>query len=302
MSDFKAIKRVFGFVKLFIEFGVVSAFLYFCIMKWGDISHLLNGSDAWLLVVSAIVLIVAQFMAPFAARQILSMSGVNVPYIVLCRIHMLRLPAKYIPGGIWHTVGRAVDLIEWGVSKVIVARLFLFENLFAVAVAATLGVFARFLFLIDLQNYVLFSFLSVIVPLFAFFCLCFYLSAGLRKHVANARVFFICVATYVVAWFFLAAGFVIYFRSIYPSDLHETVLLFSSYLLAWVAGFFAIFSPQGLGVFEYVFATFVWGEDVSASMLVVLGGYRILFLLIDLLLWLVFRFFINKIIISGVSK
>ena len=48
-------------------------------------------------------------LSPVVTWRILRELGPDVSYGTLMRIHVHRLPARYLPGGIWHTVSRAVE-------------------------------------------------------------------------------------------------------------------------------------------------------------------------------------------------
>lgn len=276
-------KRFLGFAKLLFELGLVLVFVYLCTIKWGDISAIVSGVDYRILLLVVLVLTLAHIAAPLAAKQILAMQGVHASYVFLFRIHVLRLPGKYIPGGIWHSVGRAMDMLDVGISKASVARLFFYENLFAVLVAASVGLLLHFSVIFEV-------FLCVMAFVFfgALASILFVCKTGpaLRTKVSLIAL---CVAIYVVAWLCLATGFVLYLWSLIPFDVSEVAAVISSYLLAWVAGVLAIFAPQGMGVFEYVFSALLWGKDVSVSVLIVIGGYRILVFLVDVLFWLFFK-------------
>lgn len=82
-----------------------------------DIASLWEASDGSLLVMACVVLAVAHFLLPVASREIFHLTGVNVDYRVLLRIHICRLPARYLPRGIWRTVGRAAERGKLGKNR-----------------------------------------------------------------------------------------------------------------------------------------------------------------------------------------
>jgi hypothetical protein len=102
-------------------------------------------------------------LAPLAAKHILNIVNVNASYSFLLRIHLARLPAKYVPGGVWHTVGRAVDLLHLGIAKEKVVRLFFYENAFAVIVAAFLGGFLYFCAYFEVMRFVVPCFFTILL-------------------------------------------------------------------------------------------------------------------------------------------
>jgi hypothetical protein len=60
------------------------------------------------------------------------------------------------------------------------------------------------------------------------------------------------------------------------------------FLVSWLAGFLAVFAPQGIGVFEAA-AGFLLTGSLAAGVVAVLFGFRALSVLSDLGLWVVFR-------------
>lgn len=277
------LKRVFAIIKFAFELAIIVVFLYFFVAKWSDVSVLLHDANYYVLLLVSIALGCAHLLAPLAAKYILGVLNVNISYSLLLKIHLVRLPAKYVPGGVWHTVGRGMDLFRLGISKEKVARLFFYENAFAVIVAAFLGGFLYFCAYLEIMRFVVLCFLVILLAVLLF------LRKMLCKVSRKTRLFISCFVIYVCAWLCLALGFALYVFSFIAHDLVDVTFVISSYLLAWVAGMLAVFSPQGMGVFEYVFSSLLWGADFSASILVVLGGYRILVFLADGFIWLLFK-------------
>jgi hypothetical protein len=276
-------KRVFSIIKFAFELGVIVVFLYLLVSKWGDVSALLLEGNYYVLLLVSIMLAGAHLLAPLAAKHILNIVNVNASYSFLLRIHLARLPAKYVPGGVWHTVGRAVDLLHLGIAKEKVVRLFFYENAFAVIVAAFLGGFLYFCAYFEVMRFVVPCFFTILLAVLLL------IRQMQWKVPRKMRLFVFCFFIYVCAWFCLALGFALYVWSFISHDLVDITLVISSYLLAWVAGMLAVFSPQGMGVFEYVFSSLLWGADYSVSILVVLGAYRILVFVVDGIIWMLFK-------------
>src|SRR5690606_12897931 len=63
----------------------------------------------------------------------------KITYWNAFHIHCGRLPAKYLPGGIWHSVGRASDYFSLGHTGGQLGYYFLLENFQLIAVSFSLG-------------------------------------------------------------------------------------------------------------------------------------------------------------------
>jgi glycosyltransferase 2 family protein len=201
-------------------------------------------------------------------------------------IHASRLPARYLPGGIWHTVGRLIDLRDLGYSGSVLARFVLVEN--AVAAAFTLGVGSAFIFALGNSTW------TRLAGLLSAACLVGYclIPLAVRKVIRSAPAistaeFARITLVVVVFWALASTAFVLFVKAFGGDVLHESVArIVGTYLFAWGAGFVAIFAPQGVGVFEYVAGALLGGAQVlgAASIMV---AFRLVVLAADVCTWLI---------------
>ena len=77
-------------------------------------------------------------LSPVFATVVLNACGSGVTWYQAFQTHAARLPARYVPGGIWHTVGRVVDYREQGVATRHLTAFVVLEN--GLAAATTLAV------------------------------------------------------------------------------------------------------------------------------------------------------------------
>ena len=92
-----------------------------------------------LLLLASLFLILPHFVSAKATVMILKACGMSISYRLALQIHISRLPARYLPGGVWHSVGRMMDFHTLGVKPSQLTALFLLENILAIAVAFLLG-------------------------------------------------------------------------------------------------------------------------------------------------------------------
>lgn len=257
-----------------------------------DIASLWEASDGSLLVIACFFLAFAHFLLPVASREIFHLAGVNVDYRVLLRIHVCRLPARYLPGGIWHTVGRAVDLDEYGVPRPAIAWMVALENGLAVSTALLLG---GALLLFSEGQAVAYGWLVglaaasgllmlVAAPLFI---------RTLRSHAVsgmNAATWTRCCAWFFLVWTSQAAAFVAYSHALIGGNVPAHMLHTAGvYLFSWAIGFLAFFAPQGIGVFEAT-AALLSGQTMLPAAIAMVAGFRLCMLVVDLCLGLGGRF------------
>jgi glycosyltransferase 2 family protein len=202
-------------------------------------------------------------------------------YRALLGIHMARLPARYLPGGIWHTVSRFADLHAQGTPRAKLAALAVLENAAPPAVALALGVgcallagrFGPAVALAALAGTAVLAILPLLVVRAWQGAAEFRLAHGAAAAFAGLLVFW-CVAS-------LAFG--MYWHALAGAPAGGWAGLAAAYLVGWAAGFAAIFAPQGIGVFEATAAWLLEGVRPYAALVVLAAGFRIVALAGDAL-------------------
>lgn len=223
------------------------------------------------LILTVIAWSMLSLLTPMITWVILRGLGVGISYRTTLRIHVDRLPARYLPGGVWQTVSRVVDLHGLGVDRPRLTVLVMIENLAPLATA-----------LIAAGTCVLLAGNSKL-PAPAILGTGLSLAAGLawlirrmfRQVTLQLPAYLIALAITLLFWLFAATTFVIYW-SAFPF-LHldgELLNLYATYLLAWVVGFVAVFAPQGIGVFEVVASLQLRADIPLAGMTVLVAGFR----------------------------
>ena len=231
-----------------------------------------------------------QLLVPAFAHAVLSGLGAHTGWRVLLRSHGARIPARYLPGGIWHTVGRVADLVARGVPRRALAALVILEQFIALGVTAVAGG-ALLLAFGHTPWWTLVSVAGCVAGALGLL--------GLRRFV-NARVLLdaklprraYARALLVTAMFWCGAAtaFVCYLQAL-PGTLPPGGVLQAAgiYLLAWAVGFVAIFAPQGIGVFELVAGDLLQVPLSMTSVAVLVAGFRGVVLAGDVIVWLIAR-------------
>src|SRR5690606_15939532 len=102
--------------RLFIP--VALAFLAYSAYRAGDsLAPLLADISVTYLLVACVCWSVAQWIGPFATVAFARILGIPLGYRELSLISVLRLPAKYLPGGIWQSVARFAAYREHAVRN-----------------------------------------------------------------------------------------------------------------------------------------------------------------------------------------
>lgn len=247
-------------------------------------------------IISAIVLWASlHFLAPFSPLLILRCLGYSLPYKKLLGIYIARLPARYLPGGIWHTVGRLADYRSCGISKRHLSLLAFFETVFPIPVTFFIGGTLLWLYSPEtLPNSleITSTVASCIILLVPFYLLIW---NPFKKYPPARNFFFYLNLLFLscIFWSLAASSFIFYFNSVALDKTAQQSLfsLAGAYIFSWGTGYIAIFAPQGIGVFEVVAGKLIDLPMSLGSSVAFLAGFRLIALMADLLIY--FSYLLN---------
>ncbi|MBL8297673.1 MAG: hypothetical protein JNN30_04915 [Rhodanobacteraceae bacterium] len=227
--------------RLFLAFALIAIGIY--LFQHADsLRPLLSLRVALHMTAGALVLALLHPLIGIAFFQLQRFSGIRIELAVSLAVYMRRIPARYLPGGIWHSVARYADMkFDAGVDSAALRRLFLLE----MALVAVSGLTACGLGL------VVFSPAS---PVFVFAALQAAVGGGAAliaialawrrawKRLGLAAVLFL------VIWPLTAGAFALIAQPLLEVCATSTIM--ATYLVAAVQGYLAVFAPQGWGVAE----------------------------------------------------
>ncbi|PNS09299.1 hypothetical protein [Solilutibacter silvestris] len=262
--------------------------LYFVWESRESLCEVLARGNPWRLPIAVLLWSLMALLAPlFASVVFRAVGGRRFSYRQLATIHIANLPARYIPGGIWHTVGRAVAFSRLGIGKRDIAIFVLLENALAVGVAFALGGPLVALYR-GLTGWGLAAALAGTSGILGLAILPWLLNYRLTtgRGSFHARDYLICTGIVAVSWCIGATAFVMFLTSFPDLAVHVSALeAGATYLFAWGMGFIAFFAPQGIGVFEVVAGDMISGTGSLKSAAALLAGFRLVILLSDALVW-----------------
>lgn len=232
------------------------------------------------------------FIAPLFTLVLFRGLGQSMAYGDALRIHTARLPAKYLPGGIWHTVARAADYHGAGLSPRHISSCLVLENLIALCVALMVGGGIVGMHLDRASGWWLLAWGAVgvgvvVVGLLPWLVGRLLLAEG--ERVAWSAVGW-SLLFIVLFWGVAALAFVSY-TSAFVGLFAETspLAVAGVYLFSWAVGYVALFAPQGIGVSEVVAASLLGGGMAIGGIAAALAGFRVVVLIADLTSWMVVR-------------
>jgi hypothetical protein len=230
---------------------------------------------------------VSHLVTPVLAWLVLREGRTVISYKVVLGIHARRLPSRYLPGGIWHTVSRMTDLHRMGISRTQLSTLVLMENLIPLGVAMAIG---GLLFCLtgDTQLPMVGAVFGGVL-LLASTPLVVRHRLFLDKGGLAPAPYFASVLVVTGFWTIAATAFASYWLAFPGTDVAGSLFrTYGAYLLAWAAGFAAVFAPQGIGVFEWVAGLLLPGTLPIGGIAVLVAGFRAVTLAGDFLAYGVF--------------
>lgn len=280
-----------GLVWLKHLFAVLAlGFLAFFGWQARDMLSAILATASWnFLAMAVLCWMIMHLLSPLFAAIVFQGAGYRVGYADTLRIHLANLPAKYLPGGIWHTVGRIVSFRGLGISSSGIGLFVLLENLLSPAVAFLLGggiLFAgrgpdgwgSLALLCACGGAVLLVLLPLLLRIRIL---------GYRMPVPGILHYVAAIAVIFLIWCTAASAFAAFLMAFPGLQLPGTLVQnAAAYLFSWGVGFVAVFAPQGLGVFEVTAGELLRGTQSLGGVAVLLAGFRLGILAADLLAWL----------------
>ena len=212
-------------------------------------------------------------------------------------IHATRLPAKYLPGGIWHSVARAADYHEQGINGRQIAIYLLIENFMAAATTLAMGgVIVAGLSDAGAE----WRWAAGLLALLGVATL-LVLPWVVNRHLLHShgglilKFYYSGIIFSIVNWTIAGTAFVLYLTSFPALELSTSLVEAAGiYIFAWGVGFITLFSPQGIGIAEFTSAQLLSATHSLGTLATVLAGFRVVVLCADLLAWAL-SFLISKI-------
>ena len=285
-----------SFVTRLYLLGVVAIIVWLLVDRGSDMFDLFSEARP-LPLIGLVGLAVLPFFANTAFWTIaLKELGEDVSWRQINEAAIKTTLTRYLPGGIWLFASRSLILANEGVATRSLIVMFALENLLAIPIAVLIGSlllsasstvpywlgWVSALFLITIT--------TLARPILNKILAWWTKRKGLEtfSKISNIGIFRMCVSL-VAYWLIFGTVFYTYFHLMGQSIDWSTAV--GGFSLFWRISLFAPFAPHGLGVFEPSFIALV-GWTVNTLFLV--GAFRVVLLIRDLLLTGIAGLFIKK--------
>ena len=273
--------------------AVIAWLLYFSWLNRAGVTLLVGRGDLNALLVSVAALILSHLLFPLHVTLLLGGICPQISYKEAFLSYGRRLPARYLPGGVWHNVARAFDLTTLGVPKGHTIVAMLSQIVFVNGLSLALGG-AGLAFIDTEPQWRLMGVTCAVLGSLAIFVVMGYIQRR-TPHVERRKYcwrLFLSGAITLAAVVLVSAAFVFYILA-FPGMVKRSIVEIGTIVLfARGIGFLAFFAPNGLGVSETVSASLLAEPDMFSSVTILLAGFRLVGITADIVTWFFVMFLI----------
>jgi glycosyltransferase 2 family protein len=283
------VRRYFKVAKIVFFLLAIVAIGWFCWENRAALEQIISTADQRLLIQSLLIWSILHLLAPLFTKHLFRGLSEDIRYTDAFYLHASRLPTKYLPGGIWHSLARAEGYHRLGIKSKSIAFYLIMENLISAGVTLSIG--GGVVLFYNQSSAMVISILLTVIILACVVLIvtpwqfskrfdCHYSSSLIKGYLLGGAVG-------VAFWIGASWSFLCFIQSMPESSVSaESFEVMGVYLLSWGIGFIALFAPQGIGVSEYVSSLLLPHGVEAGVMVALLAGFRVVVLAADLLVWI----------------
>jgi len=272
------IRQILTWAWLLLVFG---GGIFYLATNFDSISEQLRTLSPLRLVAAVGCLIAGKLMLVQLSRHSVEVAGMPFSFWRMFTINSLSQLAKYLPGGIWHFVGRASYYHQDGMTLKQATGAMIVENIWLVSSALFVGATYFVLYAVDLTRALG---LVVLVVLWVLI-----LVIMTRWRVPDVRVQDVLVAMLLQIAIWTLLGMALWVLIPTDDPLGIFPLAVGAFGLSWAIGYLTLFAPSGLGVREAVLVTILAVSIAPAQSVVFAAINRLTWVITELILGFVVR-------------
>ena len=281
-------KHIIYFLKLAWVVAVIIFIALFFKDKSIELIYAVKQIRTYYLFLAFFFILGAKALLPLFMQCVVFSINKSMNFWTCFRIYTITQLGKYIPGNIWHFVGKAAAYKHQGFSAGNIKDALIIENIWLVLSAFVYGLILVLIFEYDLIKSFFFSYIFFLIIFIILALLCFIVSQKLLKidfgkifsdYKLNSKI--IIIQFFV--WTLLGFGFVVLITPFLPQEA-SIFMIVGLYAIAYSIGFITPFAPAGIGVREGVLA-FGLMPYVSLEVVIIVSmANRLLYLLVEIIL------------------
>ncbi|MCH9694531.1 MAG: hypothetical protein K0U72_08485 [Gammaproteobacteria bacterium] len=283
--------KLIRYAKMLFTPVAIAFLLYFCWQAREALGDLIRQASWLMLLLAATTWALLHLLTPLLAVVVLNGSGAQVSWKQAFATHASRLPARYVPGGVWHTVGRVMDYHDQGVKPRQLTTFVILEN--GLAAAFTLAVGGAIVCALRGSDTVgAIAGLASAAAAVGLLAMYFVINKKVLQapNALSATSYMTSLLITAAFWAGATIAFLIYLHA-FPAATgdYTSVEMGGIYLFSWGVGFAAVFAPQGIGVFELVASELMRGPIGLMGLAALIAGFRVVVGVADLCVWSLFQ-------------
>ena len=269
--------------------AAIFIFIVFFISKnYYELEQSLKKIHTYYICLSFICILNAKILLVFFMYCVIQSIGQNMSLSSCFRIYNISQLGKYLPGNIWHFVGKAAAYKNKGFTLTNIKEALIVENLWLVFSALVFGFVLIFIFEFALLKGLITANINYLIVLIGVIPLVVFMTWKILKidlwHIIlNYRLSAKIITIQIFIWTFLGLGFGVL---IIPFISENTSLLMITglYAMAYSIGFVTPFAPAGIGIREGVLALGLMPHIPLEVVLLVSAANRLVYLLVEIVL------------------
>jgi len=259
--------HIFGLIKRLWLVLIFAAILLYLSQNYQTLRDQLATYAPPTLLASTLLLLAGRIVLTETSRYSVLIFGVSMSYRRAFYITSISLLAKYLPGGIWHFVGRAGYYRADGLPVALSTRIIILENVWLVTSAALFGA-------ILLVESVGLAFVVVV----CWIGLLWLVTRQFDTQITS-RMFLRYIALQAVQWTLFGLSFAV-LRSPDGALLRDM----GAFCLSFAIGYVTVFAPSGIGVREAVMVILLTSSGNTDAIVIVAAVHRFIWTLTELIM------------------
>ncbi|MGQ9851530.1 MAG: hypothetical protein ACUVSU_15925 [Aggregatilineaceae bacterium] len=271
--------RLVKWLWLVLVLGAVARYLW---AHWDEVGPQLRTIALLRLGLAVLLLIASKLLLVVLSQRSVALAGYTIPYRRMFTINALSQLAKYLPGGIWHFVGRAGYYHTDGLPLRAVTQAMIVENLWLVFSAFMAGVSGLLLYYAGGWRLAV-ALAGLVAVWWAVLWLIRLRFSGER----NWRGSLSTLGFQALIWGLVGASLWVVLPSL--DGWRSGSLAIGAFCISWVIGYVALFAPGGIGVREAAMTALLATALSAQDALLYAAIHRFLWVAAELTLGIVAR-------------
>lgn len=261
---------------------------FFIHNNYYELKESLKQIHIYYICLSFLCIFIAKILLTIFMHCVIQSIGQKMSLASCFRVYNISQLGKYLPGNIWHFVGKAAAYKNRGFTATNIKEALIVENVWLVFSAFAFGLVVIIIFEFDLlrdlisahQNY--FLVLIIIAPLTVLLASKL-LRIDFRQIVSNYRLSTKITIIQFFIWIFLGLGFGVLIIP-FISENTSLFMVTGLYAMAYSIGFVTPFAPAGIGIREGILALGLLPHIPVEVVLLVSAANRLVYLMVELVL------------------